>query len=62
MDKKVGVQQERKAMWFANKSSGTVAASQEQAPNTPCRSVHNASSTPGHSKKSKKCGKLKKLN
>ena len=43
-----------------SKSSGTVATSQEQDPNTPHHSACNANSTSGHPKKSKKHEKLKK--
>ena len=51
---------QKKPCGLPSKSSGTVAASQEQAPNTPCRSVCNANSTSGHPKKSKKHGKSQK--
>ena len=39
--------------------SSMAATSQEQAPNTPCHSVHKANSTSGHPQKSKKLKKSK---
>ena len=45
---------QKKPCSLPSKSSSTAATSQEQAPNTLCCSVHNANSTSGHPKKSKK--------
>ena len=52
--------EQKKPHGLPSKSSGTVAASQEQAPNTPRHSAHNTNSTSVHPKKSKKHEKSKK--